>query len=123
MSLPIIPEFIPPHVHLSETAFFIAATISHADSDTVATASIAETAAEVPTILADVLFDLEELSNEHLKLIASITDTMSTSSVWINNELTGMPHKMHIMIDGDPEVYVQVFTIVKAERVEKEKAA
>lgn len=120
MTLPIIPEYLPPHAHLAEVALLITASIKFEDlPHTIITSSIADTPEEVPTVLADIMFDLEELSQDHLRLISDITETMSQAACWSKNYLTDMPHRMHIMIDGDPEVYVQVYTIVKAVRVEK----
>lgn len=117
MALPIIPEYIPPHAHLAEVSLLITAAIKFEDlAHTIITSSIADTPEEVPSVLADIMFDLEELSQDHLRLIADITETMSQSACWTKNYLTDTPHRLHIMIDGDPEVYVQVFTIVKAVR-------
>lgn len=123
MALPIIPEYTPPHAHLAQVSLLITASIDWKDSEKiVSTSSIAENPEQVPQVLADVLFDLDELSQDHLQLIASIAEMMSNASLWLTNHLTDMPHKMHVLLDGDPEIYVQVFTIVKAHRIEEAEA-
>lgn len=121
MTLPIIPEYTPPHWHLAEVPLLITAAITY-DGDIVAnTASIAGTPDEVPGVLADIIYEVEELSQEQLHLIASLSEMLSDASLWSPNELTGLPHKLHVMIEATDqeatEVYIQVFTLVKAERI------